>query len=144
FQAEDGIRDGHVTGVQTCALPILINDIAMKWFFIIPPVLVGLTSYIGLRRLAYQSMRRWLVPYVGGLTAIMEVQAAGIFLIPGWLGPEVRPYVIELGVFLLVLLAPMLVSSVAVFSLPESRARKWIVRSGLAALIAFGALVAYF
>src|SRR6266508_1623516 len=23
FQAEDGIRAGHVTGVQTCALPIL-------------------------------------------------------------------------------------------------------------------------
>src|SRR5439155_285560 len=122
----------------------LINDIAMKWFFIIPPVLVGLTSYIGLRRLGYQPMRRWLVPYVGGLTAIMEVQAAGIFLIPGWLGPEVRPYVIELGVFLLVLLAPMLVSSVAVFALPESRARKWIVRSGLAAFLAFAALVAYF
>src|SRR5690606_40857969 len=34
FQAEDGIRDFHVTGVQTCALPILdhqdvnINDLA--------------------------------------------------------------------------------------------------------------------
>src|SRR5437870_12585528 len=27
FQAEDGIRDGHVTGVQTCALPIL------EWVF---------------------------------------------------------------------------------------------------------------
>src|SRR5690606_40637745 len=25
FQAEDGIRDFHVTGVQTCALPISIN-----------------------------------------------------------------------------------------------------------------------
>src|SRR5437773_5814498 len=25
FQAEDGIRDGHVTGVQTCALPILFH-----------------------------------------------------------------------------------------------------------------------
>src|SRR5690606_36973405 len=25
FQAEDGIRDFHVTGVQTCALPILIS-----------------------------------------------------------------------------------------------------------------------
>src|SRR5690625_2577283 len=24
FQAEDGIRDGHVTGVQTCALPIWV------------------------------------------------------------------------------------------------------------------------
>src|SRR5690625_7839940 len=26
FQAEDGIRDGHVTGVQTCALPISGSD----------------------------------------------------------------------------------------------------------------------
>src|SRR5690348_17458314 len=25
FQAEDGIRDGRVTGVQTCALPICIE-----------------------------------------------------------------------------------------------------------------------
>src|SRR5690625_6952168 len=25
FQAEDGIRDGHVTGVQTCALPISLE-----------------------------------------------------------------------------------------------------------------------
>src|SRR5690606_40123173 len=25
IQAEDGIRDFHVTGVQTCALPILVN-----------------------------------------------------------------------------------------------------------------------
>src|SRR5438309_3534361 len=28
FQAEDGIRDGTVTGVQTCALPI--SDIAVE------------------------------------------------------------------------------------------------------------------
>ena len=26
FQAEDGIRDTSVTGVQTCALPILYKD----------------------------------------------------------------------------------------------------------------------
>src|SRR5699024_12202115 len=26
FQAEDGIRDRNVTGVQTCALPILMSD----------------------------------------------------------------------------------------------------------------------
>src|SRR5699024_12051400 len=26
FQAEDGIRDRNVTGVQTCALPILMRD----------------------------------------------------------------------------------------------------------------------
>src|SRR5438876_7588590 len=26
FQAEDGIRDGRVTGVQTCALPISLRN----------------------------------------------------------------------------------------------------------------------
>src|SRR5207253_6745404 len=30
FQAEDGIRDGHVTGVQTCALPISILRLRRK------------------------------------------------------------------------------------------------------------------
>src|SRR5690606_39447562 len=30
FQAEDGIRDFHVTGVQTCALPI---SIPIKFFW---------------------------------------------------------------------------------------------------------------
>src|SRR5699024_11457548 len=29
FQAEDGIRDRNVTGVQTCALPIWARDIAV-------------------------------------------------------------------------------------------------------------------
>src|SRR5439155_9703278 len=29
FQAEDGIRDGHVTGVQTCALPIFFCIFAL-------------------------------------------------------------------------------------------------------------------
>src|SRR5215469_18386956 len=35
FQAEDGIRDLYVTGVQTCALPILPEDPAeavMTWY----------------------------------------------------------------------------------------------------------------
>src|SRR5439155_13101526 len=30
FQAEDGIRDGHVTGVQTCALPISAEPFARR------------------------------------------------------------------------------------------------------------------
>src|SRR5438309_8100688 len=33
FQAEDGIRDGTVTGVQTCALPILSAWIGAKQKF---------------------------------------------------------------------------------------------------------------
>src|SRR6266508_3994513 len=31
FQAEDGIRYGHVTGVQTCALPIFRNTCSADW-----------------------------------------------------------------------------------------------------------------
>src|SRR6267143_547810 len=33
FQAEDGIRDGTVTGVQTCALPIFVLLRARTWSF---------------------------------------------------------------------------------------------------------------
>src|SRR5207245_5341674 len=31
FQAEDGIRDATVTGVQTCALPICQKKMAFRW-----------------------------------------------------------------------------------------------------------------
>src|SRR5439155_16602307 len=41
FQAEDGIRDGHVTGVQTCALPILLQLNATDTLFKAGPVAVG-------------------------------------------------------------------------------------------------------
>src|SRR5690606_39652329 len=35
FQAEDGIRDFHVTGVQTCALPILsFNELRQQYDYL--------------------------------------------------------------------------------------------------------------
>src|SRR5438876_8427636 len=34
FQAKDGIRDGRVTGVQTCALPIWTHD--LYWVVVDP------------------------------------------------------------------------------------------------------------
>ena len=36
FQAEDGIRDWSVTGVQTCALPIWRSDRPYGYFSAIP------------------------------------------------------------------------------------------------------------
>ena len=36
FQAEDGIRDTSVTGVQTCALPIYVWDDAEVWWDRLP------------------------------------------------------------------------------------------------------------
>src|SRR5256885_9836046 len=44
FQAEDGIRDYKVTGVQTCALPIYVSEdtvahLFRDWFAALPPLL---------------------------------------------------------------------------------------------------------
>src|SRR5690606_39714488 len=39
FQAEDGIRDFHVTGVQTCALPILHQPAALDGIDLLAKVL---------------------------------------------------------------------------------------------------------
>src|SRR5690625_5370979 len=47
FQAEVGIRGGHVTGVQTCALPI---SPAVKMIASSPPILV-----------AYDPMYLWIL-----------------------------------------------------------------------------------
>src|SRR5689334_24537283 len=57
FQAEDGIRDGTVTGVQTCALPIF----ASKWQFL-PYIERGIHQF-----------NRVDVCNVGGLTEAMKV-----------------------------------------------------------------------
>src|SRR6266481_3395128 len=70
FQAEDGIRDGTVTGVQTCALPILTGR--------------GLAA--GMTRNPYPTWRpgqpgltqaqidRWVTWYVGGLDNVTNWQ----------------------------------------------------------------------
>src|SRR5260370_30634832 len=40
FQAEDGIRDSSVTGVQTCALPILTQSIAANEIVSAPGIIL--------------------------------------------------------------------------------------------------------
>src|SRR5207248_8915769 len=40
FQAEDGIRDRTVTGVQTCALPISVVKVPMQFFILLLGALV--------------------------------------------------------------------------------------------------------
>src|SRR5436309_8968848 len=65
FQAEDGIRDFHVTGVQTCALPISPADGKVLWehawkgYPIVQPaqtadgdVLISVSDSSGTRRIA--------------------------------------------------------------------------------------------
>src|SRR5690349_23612674 len=45
FQAEDGIRDLYVTGVQTCALPILLDDVDLLLIMTVNPGFGG-QSYL--------------------------------------------------------------------------------------------------
>src|SRR5690348_147177 len=49
FQAEDGIRDGRVTGVQTCALPILQDAAAAHWSRLAPEGVEGELAWVALR-----------------------------------------------------------------------------------------------
>src|SRR5690625_4288609 len=50
FQSDDGIRDGHVTGVQTCALPIFVAVLGavdnVLMFFIAAAVGVVVTAFM--------------------------------------------------------------------------------------------------
>src|SRR5215813_2853579 len=56
FQAEDGIRDADVTGVQTCALPISIS-----WRR--PRSVVAMRPHVELHRQSYPSDRRELAAF---------------------------------------------------------------------------------
>jgi len=118
----------------------LIPDATMKWFFLIPPVLVGMTSYIALRRLGYQPMRRWLVPYVAILTAIVAAQVAWILGDPAGLGAEARPFFVEIAAALLILLVPMVLTTVALIRFPESTTRKVSTLAGGLGIVALAGL----
>src|SRR5437016_6746775 len=62
FQAEDGIRDWSVTGVQTCALPISRTN-RTAWFRRFTGIVIGLSSGSLLRseerRVGKECRSRW-------------------------------------------------------------------------------------
>src|SRR5207249_5838275 len=62
FQAEDGIRDRNVTGVQTCALPI--------------------SSQSGVIPLAYSAGKPVVATEVGGLPEMVEHGRTGLLVPP--------------------------------------------------------------
>src|SRR5690625_6308691 len=70
LQAEDGIRDGHVTGVQTCALPILAVGIALSptGLPILVKLLITWTVSMVILVLSYDLMVRstWVGAWLNG------------------------------------------------------------------------------
>src|SRR3989442_4508170 len=73
FQAEDGIRDADVTGVQTCALPILIVQVPFD---------------------GKQSKGTWTIIPATGRGDFTGITGSGSFEAPG--GPEAS-YQLEYG-----------------------------------------------
>src|SRR5207245_3578546 len=66
FQAEDGIRDATVTGVQTCALPIFVND-QLAWYL---PRSLGGAALVSPLQNAFGILFPWVL-----LTPLIVVQA---------------------------------------------------------------------
>ncbi|MGI0148753.1 MAG: 4Fe-4S dicluster domain-containing protein, partial [Thermoplasmata archaeon] len=124
----------------------LIPDATMKWFFVIPPVLVGLTTYVALRRLAYQPMRQWLLLYVGGMTLIALAQVAFIFLTPGGLAADAAAFLPEIAIGVAIVVVPLLVAMLSLLRDPESRTRKvstWVGAFGLFGFVAYTIALTY-
>src|SRR5215216_7368376 len=71
FQAEDGIRDDLVTGVQTCALPILIDDFG-----------IAISSFGSLKRLPRLNAIKIDASFIAGLGRSRE-DSAGVAAIVG-------------------------------------------------------------
>src|SRR5699024_11270129 len=86
FQAEDGIRDRNVTGVQTCALPIsalivILSGSGIALFFAMIPLIVPLADAAGISPIAVS------VPMglAGNLFRAVSPVAAVVLIVAGTL-----------------------------------------------------------
>src|SRR5205085_6486230 len=70
FQAEDGIRDLTVTGVQTCALPIFIAT----WLLLVGQRLSNVADRGGHAHMAADDLHNVVVPDHDGSSATIVVQ----------------------------------------------------------------------
>ena len=79
FQAEDGIRDSPVTGVQTCALPILLGRIRAQNVF---NKLVCVVSYPNMDATAGAIHQPDATPKAMAVSPRVASEILGNFLIP--------------------------------------------------------------
>lgn len=67
------------------------HDDALKWMIIIPPVLVGLASYVGIRRLGFRDMYWWLTVSIGAAFALVVLAAGWAFALGPWGADGIDP-----------------------------------------------------
>src|SRR5690606_30148431 len=105
FQAEDGIRDFHVTGVQTCALPILTMLLGFGTPLALVAAMFHLLNHATFKAALFMSagiidhaahtrdirqlggLRR-LMPVTATLSIIAAASMAGVPLLGGFLSKE--------------------------------------------------------
>src|SRR5690606_40056077 len=78
FQAEDGIRDFHVTGVQTCALPICVVPSFVPYLVTMPSIASRMTGFFSLKWKAFISIGLLLavvfIGFIGFSSAYLRQQ----------------------------------------------------------------------
>src|SRR5699024_11744513 len=74
FQAEDGIRDRNVTGVQTCALPIFVKLIISALFGLI----IGIERELKKKPLGLKTSL--VISIISCLITIVSIESAYVFL----------------------------------------------------------------
>src|SRR5438876_5470639 len=126
FQAEDGIRDGRVTGVQTCALPISVRmtgsrfltldnafgtlrsnlEVGLLAVALTPVILTGgidlsVGSLIGICAIVLGKLWRDAHWSISGAAAGTLAVGAAAGLLNGWLITRLRipPLIVTLGSF---------------------------------------------
>jgi ferredoxin len=61
--------------------PFIGGDDTLKWWFVIPPLYVGVASYVGLRRLGYREMYWWRVIPIGVALFLFSIQALDTYVL---------------------------------------------------------------
>ncbi len=128
---------------QTPSGASLFPDDSLKWLFVIPPVLSFFATYIALRRLGFQTMRKWLVPSTVIPFLVVAGQSLLILFMPGWLGAAAQPYWVQIAVVLFILSAAAGATALAVLILPESGARRVVHWTGVLTFVAFVGFLVY-
>lgn len=70
--------------------PFLVDDM-LRWMFVVPPIAVGLATYVGIRRLAFRDMYWWLVASLGGAFTFVSLSALWAFGLAPWNADGIDP-----------------------------------------------------
>ena len=132
-----------------------IHDDTLKWFFVVPPALVGLASYIGIRRLGFRDMYWWLVVAIGGAFTLLMLVTTGVFVLGPWGADGIDPFTRfgqllgnseahPLAVFMLIVLVYTGVVFYATAALRERKAKEIVMIVSVGAFFAAVGAVKYF